>query len=171
MADYYTSWSFALEVSQEELEWVKKVFEQLEKMTDTADDGARDVLRDEIETKFGVIVGDVFEDDGHDFIPFDYSWNDTDERSIWFHGDCGGQVGAAEIVRAFLQQWRPTASTNITWAETCSKPRPGDFAGGAIFITATSKTFFHTADWLKQMHEEFERSKNKKRGRKRNEEG
>lgn len=50
----------------------------------------------------------------------------------------GSPDHAAYLVQRFLKTFRPRACWSLTDAVTCSKPRPGAFGGGALFVTAES---------------------------------
>src|ERR1700722_630812 len=41
-----------------------------------------------------------------------------------------------EMIRAFLEKFHPNKFFVLTWAETCFKPRRGEFSGGCLFATA-----------------------------------
>ena len=49
------------------------------------------------------------------------------------HGD---PTHVAWLVRKFLARFRPDECWSLTFATTCSKPRAGEFGGGAVFVTA-----------------------------------
>ena len=40
------------------------------------------------------------------------------------------------LVQKFLKRFRPDQWWSLTYAATCSKPRVGEFGGGAVFVTA-----------------------------------
>lgn len=42
----------------------------------------------------------------------------------------------AHLVQRFLRKFRPGDCWSLTYAATCSKPRVGEFGGGAVFVTA-----------------------------------
>ncbi|NLX98374.1 MAG: hypothetical protein GXY83_19625 [Rhodopirellula sp.] len=50
--------------------------------------------------------------------------------------DWGSLDGVAHLVQKFLKKFRPKECWSLTWAETCSKPRIGNFGGGWMFVTA-----------------------------------
>ena len=78
-------------------------------------------------------------------------------RDFWVHGDESGNVlHLAELVRAFLSRFRPSACWHLTWAETCSRPRCSAFGGGGLFVTAHSVEVFRAADWTEQRLKAFE---------------
>jgi hypothetical protein len=74
---------------------------------------------------------------------FEYSF-DTDEggpenwgRHLWIYAEEGGDVErVAHLVQKFLKKFRPEECWSLSYATTCSKPRVGEFGGGAVFVTA-----------------------------------
>ena len=81
---------------------------------------------------------------------------DRDQRQVWFHPDESGNAYAvAKTVQLFLKEHRPEDCFYLQWAEFCSKPRVGEFGGGAVFVTA-HQIVWHTAEeWLQKMQTEF----------------
>jgi len=68
-------------------------------------------------------------DDDHD----DGSWG----RHLWLYAEeYGSPDNVAWLVQKFLKTFRSDQCWWLTWASTCSKPRIGEFGGGAIFVTA-----------------------------------
>jgi len=92
--------------------------------------------------------GPRFLNDQDDFDPdwdtlgFEYAFHtDTDEngwgRHMWIYADYwGNPENVAHLVRKFLKTFRPDQCWSLTYAATCSKPRVGEFDGGAVFDTA-----------------------------------
>lgn len=67
--------------------------------------------------------------------------------------DEGGTVqsdGLAAILQAFLRKFRPQGYIKVPVAYTCSKPRPGEFGGYAMLVTA-DRVLYHTLHaWLEE---------------------
>jgi hypothetical protein len=68
---------------------------------------------------------------------------DTDDepdgwgRYLWLYADESADLEQVAIfVQKFLRQFRPDQYWSLTFATTCSKPRVGEFSGGAAFVTA-----------------------------------
>ncbi len=58
-------------------------------------------------------------------------------RHLWLFSDEYGDLDqVAELVQQFLRRFRPSQSWAMCYAATCSKPRVGEFGGGAVIITA-----------------------------------
>ncbi len=84
-------------------------------------------------------------------VPVSNDW-EFDDDSVWFHHDeCDLYINtliAALVVQRFLKECRPGGSVGFTWSETCSKPRLGEFGGGACFITAEEIKWMSAYSWL-----------------------
>lgn len=82
------------------------------------------------------------------FLGFDWSLDEV-EGSLWLYAEeTGAPEEAARFVRAFLARFRPDDSFSLTYADHCSKPRPGEFSGGAVFVTAGSIRHEDAYDWV-----------------------
>ena len=58
-------------------------------------------------------------------------------RHLWFYAEeSGSPDNVAWLVQKFLKRFRPDQCWSLTYAATCSKPRVGEFGGGAVFVTA-----------------------------------
>lgn len=59
----------------------------------------------------------------------------------WFH--------AAKLVQElFRARGRSNECWTLSWSESCSRPRVGEFGGGAVFVTAEKIEIFTTFEWL-----------------------
>lgn len=73
------------------------------------------------------------------------------EYYVWFSSDeWGNPDEVALTVQRFLKAHRPNSYFSLTWAETCSKPRIGEFGGGAVFVTANEISWLSTYQWVKK---------------------
>lgn len=71
--------------------------------------------------------------------------------TVWLYSEEGGDVERlASFVRAFLHRFRPDESFSLTWSETCSKLRRGEFGGGAVFVTANAVQIWSAHSWVQQ---------------------
>jgi len=87
-----------------------------------------------------------------------FSWRLLDDPAgdlLLFAEESGNVVHVAEFVRAFLARFRPAGWWQMTWADTCSKPRIGQFSGGGAFVTAAGVQFLTPEEWLDQQRKEF----------------
>lgn len=67
---------------------------------------------------------------------------------------CPNLDALVEMLQLYLINFEPQRYLSFMWADTCSKPRPGEFGGGAVMITAKKVKYFNTYDWI---HNETER--------------
>ena len=64
---------------------------------------------------------------------------DAEGSSLWVYSEDNGNIDqVCHIVRKFLKQFWPSEYWSLKFACTCSKPRVGEFSGGAVFVTADS---------------------------------
>jgi hypothetical protein len=64
---------------------------------------------------------------------FDSPWR----RHLWLYAEEFGCVDrVAHLVQKFLRRFRPEDCWSLTYATTCSRPRVGEFGGGAVFVAA-----------------------------------
>lgn len=86
------------------------------------------------------------------FVDNEFPYPDTvlvDNDTLYLHDNGYGDVEAAiNLIQAFLTKFRPNQAVGVTYAVTCSKPRPDEFHGGAVFITATNVDWMSAGSWL-----------------------
>ena len=90
---------------------------------------------------------------GDDAWVFDWKICDDPEedgrRYLWLYAEDHAIVDhVAAFVQAFLRQFRPQAYFQCSYAFSCSRPVPGQFGGGAVFVTATQIRWFSSNAWL-----------------------
>jgi len=100
-------------------------------------------------------------EEGDDYCGFAYAFrNGTDGRHLSIYAeDSGDPARAAHLVQKFLKQFHPDQCWSLTYANTCSKPIVGEFAGGAVFVTATEIKQQTTDDFIQQERAAFKQSK------------
>lgn len=95
--------------------------------------------------------------------PVSNDWElDENDNRVWFHGD-GEAIdvdSAASVLQRFLIACIPQGCISFTWAETCSKPRIGEFGGGACFITAQNIKWLSTYEWINSETNQHKKSTN-----------
>jgi len=157
MADHYLEFSETLtHLTDAEVDWLQNQLELVHVI-----DGAEyteDTLPDNGDTGDATWIGCRAYRDMEDYDPdfgedvgFGYSFSEgVDEdrgRHLWIHSEEHGCVDrVAHLVQKFLRAFRPDACWSLTYAGTCSKPRVGEFGGGAVFVTATNIEYFNA--WL-----------------------
>jgi hypothetical protein len=82
----------------------------------------------------------------------DFEWAFQEGAILWVSDkDGGGDIDhVVALLQAYLKKFDPKGSFGISWSGTCSKPRPGEFGGGAIFVTAKKVEWMTTWDWLQK---------------------
>ena len=88
----------------------------------------------------------------------DFQWEFIEGGSaLWLQGDEYGNINhVGEFVRALLAKFSPDQCWSLTWAETCSRPRIGEFGGGGLFVTAKEVTVVNATDCVSQQRRQFE---------------
>lgn len=77
---------------------------------------------------------------------------------IFYSEESGNLDGLSNLMQRYLKKFHPDECIGIEWACTCSKPRPGEFGGGAIFITAEKQENISSASWLQGKKSEWVKS-------------
>ena len=78
-------------------------------------------------------------------------------RHLWVYADEWAYLdGLACLVQKFLKRFRPDQCWSLTYATTCSKPRAGEFGGGAIFVTADQIRGQSAYDFIEQQAADFQ---------------
>ncbi len=84
----------------------------------------------------------------------DYCFELTvEEGTAYFsHRYESGDVEAtANFVSQFLREHRPLAVVGFEWADVCSRPKVGEFGGGAVLVTATGVKTRATCELLEEL--------------------
>jgi len=80
-----------------------------------------------------------------------------DKQVLWVcHDETFDVVEAAEFVHAFLSHYDLVETVEFEWAETCSQPCVGEFAGGACVVTAKGWDSDSTRTLLKGLRKKLE---------------
>lgn len=85
---------------------------------------------------------------------FSFSSEFTNEHELWIYSEeCADPEEVALFVQAFLRHFGHTDYWTLTWAESCSKPRIGEFSGGALFVTKDKICFSSPWDEIQRLVE------------------
>ena len=101
-------------------------------------------------------------DSAWDSLGFEHDFaSDSDEggwgRHVWLHADDWGNLeNVAYLVQQFLKAFRPDQCWSLTYAATCSKPRIGEFEGGAVFVTADAIQHQNAYGFIEEQRTAFE---------------
>lgn len=158
MANLYNQWSeyFRLD-SKEEADWLKSVLQlninDYPEVADLPDDDYDDYKATQkiLAEKFGI---NVTLDEAEYFPGFAAKFED-DHSGVYLWSEYGHLENAANIFQAFLKKFSPDRYFKIEWASTCSKFRPGEFGGGAVFVTADNVEWNSTDSWISECKDKF----------------
>lgn len=78
---------------------------------------------------------------------------------VWFrdNGESGDVEQIAGFVEKYLKKFKPNGYFEMTWADTCSKQRIGEFGGGIAVVTAETTHWFNDHQWVTRLTENLER--------------
>jgi len=98
-------------------------------------------------------------DDNADTPGFGVAFQGTGkDRQAWLHATEGGDPGrVAHLVQKFLKRFRLNQCWSLTYATTCSKPRLGEFGGGAVVVTTDNIRWNNAYDFVEEQRSAFER--------------
>lgn len=72
---------------------------------------------------------------------------DAEKYTLWLYADTDGNVEAfADMLQDFIKLTGRDPIT-FTWSQTCSKPRPDEFTGGACLVEKDSIEFWNATFW------------------------
>ena len=170
MADNYLEFSEIIpNLTELEEAWLK---EQLEPICVFGDkEYAEDAVPTELADAEADWAGVRFLRDKGDYDPqcdvlgFGYDFHDDRDpggwgRHLWVYAEeSGWPDNVAWLVQKFLKKFRPGQCWSLSYATTCSKPRVGEFGGGAVFVTAESIKWQDARDFVGQEQAAFEAKK------------
>jgi hypothetical protein len=77
---------------------------------------------------------------------------------LWVYAEEYGELERlTHLVQKFLKRFRPNRSWSLGYACTCSKPRVGEFGGGAVFVTAERIVWQDSWTFLAKKEKRFQR--------------
>jgi hypothetical protein len=87
-----------------------------------------------------------------------YEWYrylmEFDPNGVWIYTDeTGSPEAAANIAQLYLSDFDIEGGVLITWADTCSKPRIGEFSGGAVVVTKDKQMWQNFGDLCREAAE------------------
>jgi hypothetical protein len=90
---------------------------------------------------------------------FQYEFHgDFPDRNLWISAEESGTVErVAHLVQKFLQRFRPEQCWSLTYANSSSKLRLGEFGGGAVFVTADEIRWNDCYDFIEEQRKAFQR--------------
>jgi hypothetical protein len=153
MAEYYTLFCEKLEIrTSEEYEWLKRVYA----WTPEEDGG---INLEDMEAEIERVKEELgFDLSYEDFDTFPEHQYELTSESLRVYSEEDLSTGTvSRIIQGFLRKFRPDECFSITWAFTCSKTWVGEFAGGAVFITADKIEDHHVRNFVMQKEMEHEK--------------
>ena len=148
MADYFTKFSFAVPVTPEQGEWFAQEHELAEALIGRAEDGE---TREHIEGPRDVVSAALGLAGEHEGFPCIQVTRDDKRGTVWVRAEETGNVAyAADLAQAFLKRFDLDLVVSFQWANTCSKPRPDAFGGGAVVISRRNAVWFDTGTLLEK---------------------
>jgi hypothetical protein len=150
MADYYTSFSFVLDLpGAEAIKYAIDLATIAEALRWESEED-----RQTRETQFPKEL-EVFLD-GWDF-------EVAEEKSgIWIHSNDGGTDAACHFVQHLLDRFGIIEPVSFEWANTCNKPRLDAYGGGAAVVTATEIKAISTCQWVFKRLERMRKTQERK---------
>jgi len=88
-----------------------------------------------------------------------FDWKiENEDSSLWLYAVDGGNMGDVIVfVQRFLKRWRPKQIFTLSWAETCSRPRIGEFGGGWLAVSANAVRSGHTREAAQAAKKELQK--------------
>lgn len=155
MAESYVQFSEVLApLTDAEANWLRRQLAPVYVFGDRAfseDDLPEDLTPDKADRICARAFRDLDNDDEE--LGFGYEFRSDPElgQHLWLYADESGCPDlVAYLVQKFLRQFRPGACWSLTYSASCSKPRIGEFGGGALFVTAETIESFEVGDFLAQ---------------------
>lgn len=152
MANDYTLWSEALELSQKpsaritEEAWIRSVLRSSDEYDEESDVSATVSAH---LNKMGINAQEA----QAEYWP-DFEWK-IEKDYLWVYSEESGNLdNLALFVQGFLAKFDPEGTFQIEWASTCSAPRIGSFGGGVLVVTAKQIRAISTAQMASKLVEE-----------------
>ena len=172
MANNYLEFSEVLtQLGQEEEKWLRDQLEFVYVFGDQ--EYTEDELPERLAAKDADWIGcrvyrdlEEYDSSEFEFVGFEYTFHDDDHppggwgRHLWLYAEESGFVDRlAHLVQKFLRKFRRDQCWSLTYATTCSKPRVGEFGGGAGFITAKEIKWQNAYDFIEEQRRAFQQEK------------
>lgn len=85
-------------------------------------------------------------DDGSENFGFDY---ELGEDEIHFYSEEYGNIHTVQaLVSEFISLFRKDYVFTLSWSESCSKMRAGEFGGGGMIVALDETRFMNVWEWL-----------------------
>lgn len=143
MADNYLQFSFAYRLPKADAHLLKQIFNTDKEEGKNTDNPDKDLG--------GVYIVVDAEDETHADVTI-------------YAEEYGNPDAVACTLRRFLKQQAGSLKVmGFEWAVTCSKPRVGEFGGGAVVVTNRGIRYMNTSTWLRSESDKTTKRLTKKR--------
>lgn len=141
MANNYLKFSIELNVTPGKDGEIRDIIKQIEEINDAPEDELEDELdsmglHPAFQSEYGKIFIDIIRNE--ECVNFTAVIYPNDSNSLYVYAeDSGSPESAAHLIKMLLDADLLAVPEFVVleWAETCSKPRPGEFSGGACMIS------------------------------------
>lgn len=142
MANYYTLTCFAVKATQEQADYLLKLFDTFDRMIEEGDDfGPIDFYYQDI---FAKMSAENFDQS----LSVDTHYVVTNDK-FYIDGDEGPNLDAlSKLLEIYLAKFEIDLPITMSWATTCSKSVANAFGGGAAVIRRTGTKWMNTSQWL-----------------------
>lgn len=101
---------------------------------------------------------DAGEDDAADVVGVDFDWQIEDDQLVMTDDGASGSVEhVAATIRELMRLGYVQEPVAIHWADTCSRPRPDAFSGGAALVTRRKTHWFIPFELIEKKAKSLER--------------
>lgn len=168
MANNYLEFSEVLpQLTEKEADWLREQLETVHVFGDK--EYTEDELPDHLKGENAEWVGcrayrdlEGYDADFGEEAGFEWEFCDDDDsssgwgRHLWLHAVEYAELDRlAHLIRKFLKEFRPNDVWSLTYATYCSKPRVGEFSGGALFVTAADVKWNNAYDFVEEQTKAF----------------
>lgn len=147
MANNYLQFSESLELKNpEEKEWFRRYLDAVDRDSEEHWGRAGTPL-----TEASRFWDDLCKEHDCEVLSFNVDIRDTHVSFVAEEG--GNPDEVAKWVQHFFKEMRPTGKDffTLSWAETCSKMRTGEFGGGALCVTKDTMEYMSSWSFIEEM--------------------
>jgi hypothetical protein len=88
--------------------------------------------------------------------PLGFTWviraipgTERKKELVMYSEESGNVESVVGLVQRMMRKFPAIRPWGMEWAYTCSKPRVGEFGGGAVFVTRKGTKWHSTSAWLR----------------------
>jgi len=170
MADYYTHYSFTVEVEQDAVILINQALFLLDDMGVYPEPEA--IAEACAESDIVKRFFELWDKEGYsrdEFGPFDSRMevNGENKPYLWINSDADGMVDTVVyVLQIFIRAGfiRESLPLSFDWGNDCSKLRIGAFGGGAVVFDGNRAVWMTTGQWMKERTDEWNTSETETAG-------